>query len=177
MSTPSSSPEQSSSAQDEPTRRYMAAVTTNMVDGELQISQDRFGSLWGVVGRGSYIIGDLDISGHQMICVATLDEVTPRAVDDFRRHVDAFARSLRKELRSGVFGIAALVTPHMHPAARKVVRNRFTSFGSLIVPAVADLGTRQLHIAANKPIAGRAVWGPIRDQARRYLPEPGAVLA
>ncbi|MFE7796171.1 hypothetical protein [Nocardia sp. NPDC057440] len=50
------------------------------------------------------------------------------------------------------------------------------TFGSIVVPAVVDLGARQLHIAANTPFLGLAMWGSARAQARNYLPEPRLVL-
>lgn len=79
-------------------------------------------------------------------------------------------------MKGGAFGVAALVAPRVHPAALQAVTNRPMSFGSVIVPAVVDLGTRQLHVASNTPFVGMATWGAVRSQARIYLPEPRAVL-
>ncbi|WP_194817463.1 hypothetical protein [Nocardia sp. XZ_19_385] len=38
--------------------------------------------------------------------------------------------------------------------------------------AVVDLGQRQLHVAANTPFIGMAIWGSVRSKARDFLPEP-----
>lgn len=101
-------------------------------------------------------------------------EVTPAAIDDFPRRVDDFAKSLRKRsafgVKGGAMAVAALVSERVHPTAVQALTNRALSYGSIVVPAVVDLGTRQLHIAANTPVLGLVMWNNVRSQARNLPP-------
>lgn len=72
--------------------------------------------------------------------------------------------------------VAALVSERLHPAAVQASTNRPLSFGSVVVPAVVDLGTRQLHIAADAPVLGLVMWNSVRSRSRTDLPEPRLVL-
>ncbi|MGI5220710.1 hypothetical protein [Nocardia sp. CA-290969] len=157
----------------------MNAVTHHMGMGRLQITQNWVGPVWSLVGIGQVIASALNPI-ELAICVGQIEEVTPAAVADFTRSVDQFSKSLRRAgfigVKGGSTAVAALVSERVHPAALPAVRNKPMSFGSVVVPAVVDLGQRQLHIATNTPMIGMAVWGGVRDQARTYLPEPRAVF-
>ncbi|MEV0293346.1 hypothetical protein [Nocardia sp. NPDC050710] len=160
-------------------QRYLAAVTHHMTMGRLRIAQSPIGPLPCLTGVGS-IVAASEFPIELAVCVATLDEVSPAAVRDFRRQVNEFARSLRGRSefaeRVGAGAVAALVSERVDPAALRAMKNKLMSYGSLVVPAVVDLGNRQLHIASNAPVIGRVVWNEIRSQARDYLPEPRLVL-
>ncbi|WP_431964267.1 hypothetical protein [Nocardia sp. bgisy134] len=160
-------------------KAYLAAVTHHMTVGRMQIAQHMVGPLMSLVGVTAVIataLNPIDL----VLCVATLEEISPAAVDDFPRQVDGFAKNQRRRsvfgVKGGAMGVAALVSERVHPAAVQALRNRPMSFGSVVTPAVVDLGNRQLHIAANTPAVGLAMWHSVRSQARAYLPEPRLVL-
>ncbi|MGV9820366.1 hypothetical protein [Nocardia xishanensis] len=160
-------------------KAYLAAVTHHMTVGRMQIAQHMVGPLMSMVGVTAVIataLNPIDL----VLCVATLEEISPAAVDDFPRQVDGFAKNQRRRsvfgVKGGAMGVAALVSERVHPAAVQALRNRPMSFGSVVTPAVVDLGNRQLHIASNTPAIGLAMWHAVRSQARSYLPEPRLVL-
>ncbi|MEV6391745.1 hypothetical protein [Nocardia xishanensis] len=160
-------------------KAYLAAVTHHMTLGRMQIAQHMVGPLMSMVGVTAVIataLNPIDL----VLCVATLEEISPAAVDDFPRQVDGFAKNQRRRsvfgVKGGAMGVAALVSERVHPAAVQALRNRPMSFGSVVTPAVVDLGNRQLHIASNTPAIGLAMWHGVRSQARSYLPEPRLVL-
>jgi hypothetical protein len=150
-----------------------------MAGGQMQISQNWIGPLWSLIGVTSAVktsFNPIELT----VCVATVAEISPAAVADFPRRVDDFARSLRKRsmfgVKGGTMAVAALVSERVQPGAAQALTNKPMSYGSIVVPAVVDLGGRQLHIAANTPVLGLAMWGSVRSQARNYLPEPRLVL-
>ncbi|WP_328409469.1 hypothetical protein [Nocardia sp. NBC_00403] len=158
---------------------YLAAVAHHMAGGRMQISQNWIGQVWSLIGIASAVetpVNPMTLT----ICVATVAEVSPAALADFPRQVDGFARSLRRQsvfgVKGGTMAVAALVSERVHPGVLKKLTNKPMSFGSIVVPAVVDLGAGQLHIAANTPFFGMAMWGAVRAQARNYLPEPRLVL-
>ncbi|WP_280503604.1 hypothetical protein [Nocardia farcinica] len=164
--------------QDE-TQRYLAAVTHQHALGRLHIGRQWIGPVLGLTGVGQAVATALNPI-ELAVCVADVAEVTPQAAADFPHRVDEFARSLRRRsafvVKGGVFGVAALVSHRVHPAAIQGLRNRPMSYGSVIVPVLVDLGQRRVHIPANTPVMGFAVWGSVRKQAEYYLPDPRWVL-
>ncbi|MEV0033696.1 hypothetical protein [Nocardia sp. NPDC050793] len=160
-------------------KAYLAAVTHHMTVGRMQIAQHTIGPLMSLVGVTAVIataLNPIDL----VLCVATLEEISPAAVDDFPRQVNGFAKNQRRRsvfgMKGGAMGVAALVSERVHPGAVQALRNRPMSFGSVVTPAVVDLGNRQLHIASNTPAIGLAMWHGVRSQVRSYLPEPRLVL-
>ncbi len=150
-----------------------------MTRGRMQINQHMVGPLMSLVGVTAVIataLNPIDL----VLCVATLEEISPAAIDDFRRQVNSLAKNQRRRsvfgMKGGAMGVAALVSERVHPAAVQALRNRPMSFGSVVSPAIVDLGNRQLHIASNTPAVGLAMWHGVRSQARVYLPEPRLVL-
>ncbi|TQM28645.1 hypothetical protein [Nocardia bhagyanarayanae] len=160
-------------------RAYLTAVTHHMTRGRMQIAQHMVGPLMSLVGVNAVIATALNPIDF-VLCVATLEEISPAAVDDFPRHVDGFAKNQRRRsflgVKGGAMGVAALVSERVHPAAVQALRNRPMSWGSVVTPAIVDLGNRRLHIASNTPAVGLAMWHGVRSQARAYLPEPRQVL-
>ncbi|MET8775594.1 hypothetical protein ABZV58_11280 [Nocardia sp. NPDC004654] len=158
---------------------YLTAVTHHMTRGRMQIAQHMVGPLMSLVGVNAVIATALNPIDF-VLCVATLEEISPAAVDDFPRHVDGFAKNQRRRsfigVKGGAMGVAALVSERVHPAAVQALRNRPMSWGSVVTPVLVDLGNRQLHIASNTPAVGLALWHGVRSQARAYLPEPRQVL-
>ncbi|WP_459545916.1 hypothetical protein [Nocardia sp. X0981] len=157
---------------------YLAAVTHNMGRGRLRITQHWLGPVWSVIGVGSAVANAMNPI-ELAVCVGHVTDLTHPVVGDFTRQVDQFAKSIRRRgflgVKGGSTAVAALVSERVHPGALQAVINKPMSFGAVVVPAVVDLGQRQLHIAANTPMVGAAMWGGVREQARNYLPDPRAV--
>lgn len=159
--------------------RYLDAVGHRMAAGRLRVSRGPIGPVNALIGVGMAVQSSLNPI-ELAVCVADLAEVTPDAVTDFPVRVNEFALALRRRsamvVKGGAFGVAALVSHRVQPAAVAAVKNRSLGYGSVVVPAVVDLGQRRLHIASNTPIVGFAVWGTVRDYARTHLPDPRLVL-
>lgn len=160
-------------------RAYLDAVAQHMGGGGLRISQAWIGPVHTLLGIGAVIESSLN-PVELAICVGQAGEVSPATVAGFTRQVDEFARSLRRPgvlgVKGGACAVAALVSERVQPVAYAAVTNKAMSFGAVVVPAVVDLGQRQLIIAANTPMMGWAMWGTVRSRARAFLPEPRAVL-
>lgn len=156
---------------------YIDAVAHRLMADRIQVQQTWIGPVPGLVGV--ITTNPLISFGSPVefvLGVAALSEVTPMAVADFPRQVDQFARSQRSlGGLGGAMSVAALVSERVDPAAVQRL-SASSQWGSGNIPAVADLGTRQLHIASNTPVFGFAMFGKLRTQANRYLPQPREIL-
>ncbi|MFE3446357.1 hypothetical protein ACFXNW_25295 [Nocardia sp. NPDC059180] len=160
-----------------PAQAYIGAVAQRLMADQLRIQHAWVGPVQTMIGI--ITINPLASFGSPVefvLGVAEVPEVSPMAMDNFPRQLDQFARSQRSlGALGGAMSVAALVSERVHPAALSRLTTR-AQWGSGVLPAIADLGTRQLHMATDSPIFGYAMWGKLRKQANRYLPHPAQVL-
>ncbi|TCJ95179.1 hypothetical protein [Nocardia alba] len=158
---------------------YLAAVAHQMAMGGLQVSRNWIGPVLSLIGVGAVIKSSLNPI-ELAVCVGHAGEISPATVAGFTRQVDEFARSIRRPsafaVKGGACAVAALISDRVHPASFGAVTNRAMSYGTVVVPAVIDLGNRQMMIAQNTPVLGFALWSTVRGKAGMYLPDPRAVL-
>ncbi|MFD4458001.1 hypothetical protein [Nocardia sp. NPDC058480] len=176
---PQQSPSAGAPQESAAVQAYLAAVAHHMNMGGLQVSRNWVGPVLSLIGVGAVIKSSLNPI-ELAVCVGHAGEISPATVAGFTRQVDEFARSIRRPsafaVKGGACAIAALISDRVHPASFGAVTNKAMSFGTVVVPAVIDLGNRQMMIAQNTPVMGFAMWSTVRGKAGMYLPDPRAVL-
>ncbi|MFC9895975.1 hypothetical protein ACFVMC_19990 [Nocardia sp. NPDC127579] len=159
-------------------RQYLSATAERMAQGRLEIQSQQDGAPGTLVGERTVKVSEFPV--QLSVCVATFEEITLTSVREYRRAIDSYGQVLRRRRpvrsRRGTCAVAALVSERVDPAVFSAVKNKPTSYGVVIVPAVVDLGARRLHIPGNNPIFGIAMWRGVRQQAHDFLPEPREVL-